>query len=49
MFEEEPYTGPLCGADNVVLTPHVGSAAIEVRRRMEAEAAANLVEALGLA
>ncbi|HRK62769.1 MAG TPA: NAD(P)-dependent oxidoreductase, partial [Terricaulis sp.] len=48
VFEQEPYAGPLCGFDVVVLTPHVGSAAIEVRRRMETEAAANLVEALGL-
>lgn len=48
VFEQEPYAGPLCGFDAVVLTPHVGSAAIEVRRRMETEAAANLVEALGL-
>ncbi len=48
VFEQEPYAGPLCELDNVVLTPHVGSAAIEVRRRMEAEAVANLVEALGV-
>lgn len=48
MFEQEPYAGPLCGFDAVVLTPHVGSAAVEVRRYMEAEAAANVAEALGL-
>jgi D-3-phosphoglycerate dehydrogenase len=48
VFEQEPYQGPLKQLDSVVLTPHVGSAATEVRRRMEAEAAANLVEALGL-
>ncbi len=48
VFEQEPYAGPLCDFDAVVLTPHVGSAAVEVRRRMESEAAANLVEALGL-
>lgn len=48
VFEQEPYAGPLCDFDAVVLTPHVGSAAVEVRRRMETEAAANLVEALGL-
>jgi D-3-phosphoglycerate dehydrogenase / 2-oxoglutarate reductase len=49
VFEQEPYAGPLAALDTVVLTPHVGSAAIEVRKRMETEAAANLVEALGLA
>jgi D-3-phosphoglycerate dehydrogenase len=49
VFEEEPYAGPLRDLDNVVLTPHIGSAAIEVRLRMEDEAAANLVEALALA
>ncbi len=48
VFEEEPYEGPLRTLDNVVLTPHVGSAATEVRRRMETEAVTNLVEALGL-
>jgi D-3-phosphoglycerate dehydrogenase len=46
VFEREPYDGPLRGLDNVLLTPHIGSAAIEVRRRMELEAAANLVDAL---
>lgn len=46
VFEQEPYKGPLCEHANVVLTPHIGSAANEVRRRMEDEAAANLVEAL---
>jgi D-3-phosphoglycerate dehydrogenase len=49
VFEQEPYAGPLCGHDTVVLTPHVGSAAVEVRQRMEHEAAANLLEALGVA
>lgn len=46
VFEQEPYNGPLCQHPNVVVTPHVGSAASEVRRRMETESAANLVEAL---
>lgn len=47
VFEVEPYAGPLAALDNVVLTPHVGSAAVEVRKRMENEAAQNLVRALG--
>jgi D-3-phosphoglycerate dehydrogenase len=46
VFEEEPYSGPLRDLANVVLTPHIGSAADEVRQRMEAEAAANLAEVL---
>lgn len=46
VFEEEPYSGPMCARPNVVLTPHIGSAAVEVRRKMEGEAAANLVAAL---
>lgn len=48
VFEEEPYTGALRKLDNVILTPHIGSAATEVRKRMENEAAVNLVEALEL-
>ncbi|MEQ1708692.1 MAG: phosphoglycerate dehydrogenase [Terricaulis sp.] len=48
VYEQEPYAGPLCALESIVLTPHIGSAAIEVRKRMETEAAANLVEALGI-
>lgn len=46
-FEEEPYTGELLGFDNVVLTAHMGSRAVEARHPMEEEAARNLVEGLG--
>lgn len=46
VFEKEPYTGPLRDLDNVILTPHVGSYAREGRIRMEALAAANLIEGL---
>ena len=42
-FETEPYDGPLVGLDNVVLTPHIGSYAVEGRIRMEIEAAENLI------
>lgn len=45
-FEEEPYTGALCGFPNVILTPHVGSYTVECRSRMESEAAENLLNAL---
>jgi D-3-phosphoglycerate dehydrogenase / 2-oxoglutarate reductase len=45
-FEEEPYKGPLCGYQNVILTPHVGSYTAECRSRMEGEAVENLLNAL---
>ena len=34
-FAEEPYEGPLCDWDNVILTPHVGSYTADCRSRME--------------
>ncbi len=46
VFSEEPYTGELREAANVVLTPHIGSYAIESRIRMEREAAENLIAGL---
>ncbi|MFO7984823.1 MAG: NAD(P)-dependent oxidoreductase, partial [Desulfatiglandaceae bacterium] len=46
VFPQEPYTGPLTKLDNVVLTPHIGSYAIETRLEMEMEAAKNLLSAL---
>jgi D-3-phosphoglycerate dehydrogenase len=49
VFISEPYRGPLAGIDNVVLTPHVGSYAVEGRVGMETEAVRNLLEALGSA
>lgn len=45
-FEEEPYEGPLTQCANSVLTGHVGSYAEEARKRMEAEAVENLLNAL---
>lgn len=42
-FAEEPYAGPLTDLSNVVLTPHVGSAALESRVNMEREAMKNLL------
>lgn len=48
-FVQEPYTGPLTGLDNAVLTPHVGSYAREGRAGMEADAVKNLLDALGVA
>lgn len=43
---QEPYTGPLTELDNVILTPHVGSYAVESRIDMEVQAAKNLVKGL---
>lgn len=46
VFEEEPYYGPLSKLGNVVLTPHIGSYAVESRMQMEKEAALNLIKGL---
>jgi len=44
-FAEEPYNGPLCDYEQVILTPHVGSYTSECRLMMEMEAVNNLIEA----
>ena len=46
VFDHEPYTGPLIGLDNTVLTPHVGSYAKEARLEMEMQAVRNLLSVL---
>jgi len=46
VFENEPYTGPLCELDNVILTPHIGSYAKEGRIQMEIQAVRNLIDGL---
>ena len=46
VFGQEPYSGRLTGIDSVVLTPHVGSYALESRIQMEIDAVANLLEEL---
>jgi len=43
VMEKEPYDGPLKNLDNIVLTPHIGSYAIEARILMEIEAVKNLI------
>ena len=45
-FEEEPYKGPLCNHQNIILTPHVGSYTTECRSLMEGDAVDNLLKAL---
>lgn len=47
VFDQEPYSGPLTQLENVIMTPHVGSYAIEARIRMEEMAVENLLKALG--
>ena len=44
VFENEPYDGPLVNYDNVILTPHIGAYAKEIRMQMELEAAENLID-----
>jgi len=46
VFEDEPYCGPLCSLENVILTPHVGSYAREARVLMERTAVENLLNGL---
>ncbi len=45
-FAEEPYSGPLKGLDNAILSPHIGSYAVESRVRMEMAAVENLIKFL---
>ena len=46
MFSEEPYQGPLKDLPQVILTPHIGSYALEARVQMELEAVDNLLRGL---
>ncbi|QTE40248.1 phosphoglycerate dehydrogenase [Mucilaginibacter gossypii] len=46
VFSEEPYAGPLCDLDNILLTPHLGSYAEEGKLLMEIDAVKNLINAL---
>lgn len=46
VYSQEPYDGPLAGFDNVILTPHIGSYAVESRIKMEVDASLNLIESL---
>jgi D-3-phosphoglycerate dehydrogenase len=46
VFTQEPYTGPLAKLDNVILTPHIGSYAVESRVEMEVESVKNLIKGL---
>ncbi len=44
VFAAEPYKGPLSELDNIVLTAHIGSYALECRIGMEVEAAQKVID-----
>lgn len=46
VFEKEPYRGPLCDRNDVLLTPHIASYSKEIREAMEVEAVNNLIDNL---
>jgi D-3-phosphoglycerate dehydrogenase / 2-oxoglutarate reductase len=46
VFKREPYDGPLKELDNVIITPHIGSYAVESRILMEMETIINLIKIL---
>jgi D-3-phosphoglycerate dehydrogenase / 2-oxoglutarate reductase len=46
VYSNEPYDGPLRHLENVILTPHIGSYALEARRLMERCAVENLLSGL---
>ena len=46
VYLKEPYDGPLCELDNIVLTPHLGSYAKESKLQMEIDAVINLIKVL---
>ncbi|TGL46851.1 dehydrogenase [Leptospira kemamanensis] len=47
VFEEEPYKGPLCDLENLILTQHMGSCSNDCREDMEREAAENVIGFFG--
>jgi D-3-phosphoglycerate dehydrogenase / 2-oxoglutarate reductase len=46
VYATEPYTGPLCDLDNVVLTPHAATLTVETRSAMERESVDNALRFL---
>jgi D-3-phosphoglycerate dehydrogenase len=46
VYESEPYKGRIANLQNVLMTSHMGSYAIESRATMEREAVLNLIEGL---
>lgn len=47
VFESEPYSGPLCALENVILTPHSATMPVETRTAMEVEAIEKSLAFLG--
>ena len=45
-FPQEPYTGPLCDCQNVILSPHQATLTHETRVAMEVKAVRNAIEFL---
>lgn len=43
VFSKEPYLGELLSLENVILTPHIGSYAKEIRNQMEIESVKNII------
>jgi len=48
VFDQEPYSGHLSQLENVIMTPHVGSYAMEARVKMEEMAVENMLAGLGV-
>ena len=46
VFDGEPYKGPLAQLGNVIITPHIGSYALEARIEMERKSVENIIEGL---
>ena len=46
VFPEEPYRGPLCDSERVILSPHQATLTIETRVAMEIHAIKNVVSCL---
>lgn len=46
VYDSEPYRGPLCDLENVILTPHAATSTIETRVAMEMECVENAIRAL---
>jgi D-3-phosphoglycerate dehydrogenase len=45
-FQNEPYKGELIKLENIILTPHIGTATIETRINMEKEAVTKMISGL---
>jgi len=46
VFEREPYDGPLCDFENVILTPHSATLTVETRAATELQCVGNAVQFL---